>query len=111
MSQAYLHLAIAVAFEVFGTTCLQASQQLTRLWPSLGILIGFSGAFWFFMKVLSVLPLGITYAMWSGLGILLVTGSGYLIYGQKIDLAGAIGMGMIIAGIATIHLFSNSSPH
>ncbi len=111
MTQTYVFLMCAVALEVFGTTCLQASQQLTRLWPSLGIVVGFGGAFVFFMQVLKVMPLGVTYAMWSGLGITLVTISGYFVFNQKIDLAAFLGMGMIIAGIVVIHTFSKTALH
>jgi len=111
MSKTYLMLAIAVMFEVFGTSCLQASQQLTRFWPSVGIVVGFGGAFWFFMQVLKALPLGITYALWSGIGIILVSVSGWVLFGQKLDLAAMAGITLIIAGIAVINLFSSASPH
>lgn len=107
----YLYLLIAVLFETFGSTCLQASQQFTRLWPSLGVLLGFGGAFWFFTLVLKVLPLGVTYALWSGVGIVLITTSGRFIFGQKLDLAALAGIGLIIAGIVVINLFSASSRH
>lgn len=107
----YLYLLIAVLFETFGSTCLQASQQFTRLWPSLGVLAGFAGAFWFFTLVLKVLPLGITYALWSGVGMVLITASGWLIFGQKLDLAALAGIGLIIAGIIVINLFSSASTH
>jgi len=109
--KAYLLLLIAVLFETFGTSCLQASQQFTRLWPSLGVLLGFAGAFYFLVQVLKYLPLGITYAMWSGLGILLITLAGWLIFGQKLDPAGALGIALIIAGILVIHLFSRAAAH
>jgi len=109
--KAYLLLLIAVLFETFGTSCLQASQQFTRLWPSLGVLVGFAGAFYFLVQVLKYLPLGITYAMWSGLGILLITLAGWLIFGQKLDPAGALGIALIIAGILVIHLFSRAAAH
>jgi multidrug transporter EmrE-like cation transporter len=107
----YVYLLIAVAFETFGSACLQASQQFTRLWPSLGVLAGFGGAFWFFALVLKVLPLGVTYALWSGIGMVLIAGSGWLIFGQKLDLAAMLGIGLIIAGILVINLFSNASTH
>jgi multidrug transporter EmrE-like cation transporter len=107
----YLFLLIAVAFETFGSTCLQASHQFTRLWPSLGVLAGFGGAFWFFALVLKALPLGITYAMWSGIGMVLIAGSGWLVFGQRLDLAGALGIGLIIAGIVVINLFSSAATH
>ena len=102
---------IAVMFEVFGSSCLQASQQLSRFWPSVGIIVGFGGAFWFFMQTLQFLPLGMVYAMWSGLGIALITASGYFIFGQKIDLPGFFGMAMIVAGIIVIYSFSKAAPH
>ncbi|HEY0214507.1 MAG TPA: SMR family transporter [Paenirhodobacter sp.] len=107
----YLFLLIAVAFETFGTSCLQASQQFTRLWPTLGVVFGFAGAFWFFTLVLKALPLGITYAMWSGIGIVLIAGSGWLLFGQKLDLAAMAGIGLIIAGIIVINVFSSSATH
>ena len=109
--QTYLYLLIAVAFETFGSSCLQASQQFTRFWPSMGVLAGFAGAFWFFTLVLKVLPLGITYALWSGIGIVLITTSGWLIFGQKLDGAALAGIGLIIAGILVINLFSGASHH
>lgn len=105
----YLYLLIAVVFETFGSSCLQASQQFTRFWPSMGVLAGFAGAFWFFTLVLKVLPLGITYALWSGIGIVLITTSGWLIFGQKLDAAALAGIGLIIAGIAVINLFSGAA--
>lgn len=111
MPKTYMMLAVAVMFEVFGTSCLQASQQLTRFWPSIGIVLGFGGAFWFFMQVLKALPLGVTYALWSGLGIILVSVSGRVLFGQKLDLAALAGIALIIAGIVVINLFSASARH
>ena len=109
--QTYLYLLIAVVFETFGSSCLQASQQFTRLWPSIGVIVGFGAAFWFFTLVLKVLPLGVTYALWSGVGIVLISMSGWLLFGQKLDLAAMLGIGLIIAGIVVINLFSSSSTH
>lgn len=109
--QTYAYLFIAVLFETFGSSCLQASQQFTRFWPSLGVLAGFGGAFWFFTLVLKVMPLGITYALWSGIGIILISLSGRLLFGQKLDLAAILGLGLIITGILVINLFSRSATH
>ena len=109
--QTYLYLLIAVVFETFGSSCLQASQQFTRFWPSVGVIIGFGAAFWFFTLVLKVLPLGVTYALWSGIGMVLIALSGWVLFGQKLDLAATLGIGLIIAGIVVINLFSNSSTH
>ncbi|SIS50431.1 DMT family transporter [Phaeovulum vinaykumarii] len=111
MLRTYLLLTVAVLFETFGSTCLQASQQFTKLWPTLGAVVGFAGAFWFFVQVLKVLPLGITYALWSGLGIILTAISGRIFFAQKLDAAALAGLGLIILGIAVINLFSKTATH
>ena len=111
MQQAYLILVIAVLFETLGTASLQASQQFTRLLPSLGVVIGFGAAFYCFTLVLKVLPLGVTYAIWSGLGICLTAFLGWLIFKQQVDLPAILGMAMIVAGIVVINLFSKTATH
>lgn len=111
MLKAYAYLLIAVLFETFGSTCLQASQQFTRFWPTLGVIVGFGAAFWFFTLVLKVLPLGITYALWSGIGIILISASGWVIFGQRLDPAALLGIALIVAGILVINLFSGASAH
>lgn len=111
MLKAYVILLIAVMFEGLGSTSLQASQQFTRFWPSVGVVVGFGSAFWCMMIVLQYLPLGITYAIWSGLGICLTAFLGWLIFKQQVDLPAMIGMGMIIAGIVVINLFSKTATH
>ena len=111
MLKTYLYLLIAVAFETFGSASLQASQQFTRLWPSLGVVVGFGTAFYFFTLVLKVLPLGITYALWSGVGMVLIAGVGWLIFGQRLDFWGAVGIGLILSGILVINLLSKSATH
>lgn len=110
-AKAYLFLLLAVLFETFGSACLQASQQLTRFWPTVGIVFGFGGAFYFFVQVLKYFPLGITYAMWSGLGITLISIVGWAVFGQKLDLPAVAGIGLIIAGILVINLFSRATLH
>lgn len=111
MPKAYLILMIAVMLEGLGSTSLQASQQFTRLWPSVGVVVGFGSAFYCMMIVLQYLPLGITYAIWSGLGICLTAFLGWLIFKQEVDTPAMIGMGMIIAGIVVINLFSRTATH
>ena len=111
MLKAYLILLLAVLFEGLGTSSLQASQQFTRLWPSIGVVIGFGGAFYLMMIVLKYLPLGITYAVWSGLGICLTVFLGWAIFKQSVDFAALVGLGLIIAGIAVINLFSSTATH
>lgn len=111
MPKAYMILMVAVLFEGVGTASLQASQQFSRLWPSLGVIVGFGGAFYCLMIVLKYLPLGITYAAWSGLGICLTAFLGWFLFHQKVDLPAVIGIGMILAGIVVINLFSNTATH
>lgn len=111
MPQAYFVLLIAVIAETIGTTALQASQQFTRLWPSLIVVIGYGLAFYFMSITLRYMPVGIVYAMWSGLGIVLIALIGYLVFGQHLDWPAVLGLGMIISGILIIHLFSKSAGH
>lgn len=111
MFKAYMFLIIAVLFEGLGSTSLQASQQFTRFWPSVGVVVGFGSAFYCMMIVLNYLPLGITYAIWSGLGICLTAFLGWVIFKQQVDLPAMLGMGMIIAGIVVINLFSKTATH
>lgn len=111
MLKVYLILLLAVLCEGLGTTSLQASQQFTRFWPSVGVVAGFGSAFYLMMIVLRYMPLGITYAVWSGLGICLTAFLGWLIFKQGIDMAAIVGMGLIIAGIAVINLFSKTATH
>ncbi|GAB4285722.1 MAG: SMR family transporter [Roseovarius sp.] len=106
MTKIHLLLLLAVLFEGLGSTSLLASQQFTRFWPTLGVVTGFGTAFYLFTIVLKYMPLGITYAIWSGLGICLTALLGWLIFRQPVDLAAILGMALIIAGIAVINLFS-----
>lgn len=108
---AYLALGIAIVAEVIGTSALKASEGFTRLGPSLLVLVGYAVAFYGLALVLKTVPVGLAYAIWSGLGVVLITLVAYVVYGQRIDLAGMIGMGLIIAGVAVIHLFSRSTGH
>lgn len=111
MPKTYLFLLLAILFETFATSCMQASQQMSRFWPSVGMVVGFVLSFTFFMQVLKVLPLGITYALWSGIGILLITLSGYLVFGQKLDAPALTGIGLIVAGTVLINFVSKTSVH
>ena len=111
MGKAYLFLIIAVLCEGLGTTSLQASQQFSRFWPSVGVVVGFAASFYCLMIVLKYLPLGVTYAMWSGLGICLTAALGWLVFKQGVDLAAILGMALIIAGIAVINLWSSTASH
>ncbi len=105
----YFYLAIAILAEVAATSALRASEEFTKLYPSLIVVIGYGVSFYFMMLVLRVLPVGITYAVWSGIGIVLVTIVGALFFDQIPDLPAILGMGLIIVGVVVIHLFSNST--
>jgi len=107
----YLYLFLAVLAETIGTSALQASQQFTRLWPSLLVVGSYAISFYLLALTLKYMPVGIMYAIWSGLGIVLIAGIGFVYFGQKLDAPAFIGLAMIIGGIVVIHLFSKSSVH
>lgn len=107
----WLILAVAVLFETLGTTALQASQQFTRPLPSLIVVVSYALAFYFLSITLRVMPVGVVYALWSGLGILLIAMIGWIAFGQRLDWPAVVGMGLIVAGIAVIQLFSSATPH
>ncbi|MDR7149746.1 multidrug transporter EmrE-like cation transporter [Hydrogenophaga palleronii] len=108
---AWMMLALAIVAEVIGTTALKASEGFTRLAPSLIVVVGYAVAFYCLSLVLKSIPVGVTYAIWSGLGIVLITVVAFLVYGQRIDLAGLIGMGLIIAGVVVLNVFSKTAVH
>lgn len=111
MPKHYIFLLVAVMFETFGTANLQASQQFTKLWPSVFVAIGFAGAMYFLTLTLQYMPVGIVYALWSGLGIVFITAIGYFWFNQGIDIWAALGLVLIITGIAIINLMSKTATH
>ncbi len=108
---AYLLLALAIAAEVVATTALKAADGFTRPGPSLLVVAGYGLAFWLLGLVVKTVPVGVAYAIWSGAGIVLVTLLGVLFYRQLPDFPAMLGMGLIIAGVAVIQLWSNSGGH
>lgn len=107
----YIYLFIAVAAETIGTSALQASQQFTKLWPSLIVLVAYAFSFYMMGLTLRYMPVGIVYAIWSGLGIVFIAAIGFVVFGQRLDLPAVLGMLLIVIGILIIHLFSKSSTH
>ncbi|AGW91362.1 MULTISPECIES: DMT family transporter [Cupriavidus] len=107
----YLLLALAIIAEVIATSSLKASQGFTRLWPSVLVVTGYVAAFYLLMLVMRTVPVGIAYAIWSGAGIVLVSLIAVVLYRQIPDLAACLGIGLIIAGVAVIQLFSKTSAH
>ncbi len=106
-----LFLLIAIVSEVAATSALKASEGFTRLWPSLVVVLGYGLAFYFLSLTLRVIPVGVAYAIWSGLGVVLVALLSWLIYGQKLDAPAMLGMALIISGVVVMNLFSSSSVH
>lgn len=108
---AYLLLTLAIVAEVVATTALRAAAGFTRPGPSLLVVMGYGLAFWLLGLVVKTVPVGVAYAIWSGAGIVLVTLLAILFYRQLPDLAAVLGMGLIIAGVAVIQLWSDTGGH
>jgi small multidrug resistance pump len=107
----YLYLFIAIAAEVVGTLALKASEGFSRWVPSLIVVAGYGVSFYFFSLVVKTVPVGIVYAVWAGLGIVLVTVAGAMLYKQVPDLPAVLGMLLIVAGVVVIHAFSRTAVH
>ena len=107
----YLYLAIAIVAEVVATSALKASEEFSKPGPTILVVLGYGIAFYLLTLVLRTMPVGITYAIWSGLGIVLVSIAGWLMFGQRFDLPAIVGMAMIIAGVLVINLFSRTAGH
>ena len=107
----YGALGAAIALEVIGTTLLQKSEQFTRLAPTLLMALCYLGAFYFLSLALRTIPLGLAYAIWSGLGIVLISVVGYVVFRQALDLAALVGLGFIISGVIIVIFFSKSIMH
>jgi small multidrug resistance pump len=104
----YFYLALAVLGEVIGTSFLKATEDFTKLWPSLIVVLGYGASFYFLTLSLKVIPVGIAYATWSGIGIVLVTVISIFLYKQVPDWPAIIGMAMIIGGVVIMQLFSKT---
>ncbi|HHU0708067.1 TPA: multidrug efflux SMR transporter SsmE, partial [Serratia marcescens] len=91
---AFMYLTMAIVAEVIATTMLKASEGFTRLWPSLLVVLGYGVAFWGLSMVVKSMPLGIVYAIWSGMGIVLVSVAAVFVYQQKLDWPAIVGMGL-----------------
>ena len=111
MKAAYIYLAVAIVAEVVATSALKASEEFTRWIPSLIVVIGYGAAFYYMTLVLRSIPIGITYAVWAGLGIVLVTVAGAVLYKQIPDMPAIIGIGLIVAGVIVINVFSKTISH
>jgi small multidrug resistance pump len=107
----YIALAVAIVLEVIGTTALQQSQQFTRPLPTAVMAACYLAAFYFLSVALKTFPVGVAYALWSGLGIVLISAVGYFAFRQALDLPAILGLALIIAGVIVVNVFSGSVPH
>ncbi|WP_395944571.1 DMT family transporter [Brevundimonas sp.] len=101
----------AIGLEVAGTTLLQKSEQFSRLWPTLGMGVCYLAAFYLLSLALRQMPVGIAYAIWSGLGVTAISVIGLVLFKQRLDLPAVVGLTMIVAGVAVINLFSKTVGH
>ena len=107
----YLYLVVAIVAEVVATSFMKQSEGFTKLVPSLVMVAGYAVAFYFLSLTLRTLPTGIAYAIWSGVGIVLITTVAWLLQGQKLDAPAIVGMALIVGGVIVINTFSASASH
>ena len=105
------YLITAIVTEVIATSALRATEGFTKLWPVALVVLGYGASFYCLAQVLRTIPVGVAYAVWSGLGIVLITVVAALLYRQIPDLPAVLGMALIVAGVAVINLFSKTAGH
>ena len=104
----YFYLSFAIVCEVIATTALKASEGFTRVWPSIIVAVGYGLSFYALSRCLKTMSIGVVYAVWSGLGIVLITLAGFVVYKQKLDTPAIIGMSLVVIGVCVIQLFSKT---
>lgn len=109
--KSWIFLSIAIVSEVIGTSALKASDGFSRLWPSVLVVLGYGTAFYCLSLTLRTIPVGVAYAVWSGLGVVLITLVAWIFLDQKLDLPAMLGMGLIVSGVLVMNLFSRSVAH
>lgn len=109
--QQWIFLSVAIVSEVIATSALKASEGFSRLWPSAIVIVGYAAAFYFLSLTLKTIPIGVAYAIWSGVGVALITLISWVLFGQSLDLPGIIGISLIVAGVIVLNLFSTAVPH
>ena len=103
----YWYLIIAIIAEVLATSALKQSDGFSRLLPSVVVMVGYGASFYFLSLVLRTIPVGVAYAVWAGLGIVLISIVAAVLYDQKMDMPAVLGIGLIISGVVVLHLFSS----
>ncbi|MDV7211080.1 SMR family transporter [Azotobacter beijerinckii] len=109
--QSWLFLGGAIVCEVLATSALKASEGFSRIWPSVVVVSGYAGAFYLLSLTLKTIPIGIAYAVWSGVGVALISLIGWFFLGQALDKPALVGIALIMAGVAVINLFSGAGKH
>lgn len=104
----WLYLSVAIVAEVVGTSFLKSAEGFTRLAPSLAVAVSYGIAFLFLGLALKTLPVGVAYAIWAGVGVALIAMAGYVFFGQRLDAPAVLGIGLIIAGVVVIQVFSRT---
>jgi len=107
----YLYLALAILFEVIGSSFMQASDGFSKWLPSTIVVIAYSICFYFFSLALKAIPLGIAYAIWGGLGIVLTALISVVIFKHRLDAPAIIGIVLIVAGVVVMNVFSKTATH
>ena len=107
----WICLALAILAETIATTALKASAGFTRVGPAVLVVAGYAIAFYLLSLTLRSIPLGVAYAVWSGVGIVLITLAGWVLYGQKLDAGALAGIALIVAGVLVMNLFSRTAGH
>ncbi|CAH1669036.1 MAG: multidrug efflux SMR transporter [Chelatococcus sp.] len=110
-ASSYIYLLIAIIAEVVATSALKASDSFTRLGPTLVTVVGYGLAFYFLSLTLRTIPTGIAYAIWSGVGIVLISAVSWIWFKQSLDWPAFLGLGLIIAGVIVVNVFSRSVGH
>ena len=111
MQPGYAFLAVAIIAEVIATSALKASEGFSKPWPSAVVVLGYGTAFYFLSLVLKTVPVGVAYAIWSGVGVALIALIGWLVLKQPLDAAALAGIALIVGGVLVIQLFSKSATH
>jgi small multidrug resistance pump len=107
----WMFLGIAIASEVIATSSLKFSDGFSKLWPSVLVVAGYLSAFYFLSLTLRTIPIGVAYALWAGVGVVLLALAGIFLFGQKLDTGAIVGMTLIVAGVVVMNVFSNAVRH
>jgi small multidrug resistance pump len=111
MMKQWIFLSVAIVSEVIATSALKATGEFSRLLPSIVVVVGYLSAFYFLTLTLRTIPIGIAYAIWSGVGVALITLAGWVLYKQTLDTPACVGITLIVAGVVVLNVYSKAVPH